>query len=460
MTIAGLHPVIQTAVLHLARPEWSLADLGAHFDISKQAASKRLAKGLPYLRAFGTAPPSEPDQTELTAERRENDRLRALVKVLQLRLVLYAVAEFMLQCFRESVLAIFPRFKLRRLRPDQKKRVIDLWVKYERLGGTMRDFAKSVGRAPETIWNWLEAYAKYGMAGLVDKTTRPLHFGNRIPVWVRDQLIQLFLRFPQWSPYQYHKHLKMNPAIAWYVSLPAITKLKEHHTQKSAEEKERQLKRWCFAPGTDVWTVDFTCILKTEHYKLQLLTVSDLRSRFFFDTALFLDTSTERVVRHLEELMLRFGKPIMIKADNGPEFRLDCREQLEQLGVYLLSSPVYYAPFCGAHERIHRQLKAYIDDFDGHRNLERLVTDVAKFRDDHNHHWTLDVLAGKTPAQVLYDDPDFLPKDVEVVRPYVKDGELRMKFTGRDGQPARLALDLIDGAPAPRPPAPDGPTRA
>ena len=58
----------------------------------------------------------------------------------------------------------------------------------------------------------------------------------------------------------------------------------------------------------------------------------------------------------------------------------------------------------------------------------------------------------KTPAQVFYSEPDFVPRDVEVVAPYVKDGELRMKFTNRAGKPARLALPLL-GDDAPPPPS-------
>ena len=129
---------------------------------------------------------------------------------------------------------------------------------------------------------------------------------------------------------------------------------------------------------------------------------------------------------------------------------MECRSGLDKLGVYLLSSPVWYGQFCGAHERIHRELKAYIDDFDAHRDLGRLVADVARHRDDHNHRWPLEILDMKTPAQVFYSEPDFVPRDVEVVTPYAKDGELRMKFTNRAGKPARIAMALLsDEAPPP-----------
>lgn len=60
-----------------------------------------------------------------------------------------------------------------------------------------------------------------------------------------------------------------------------------------------------------------------------------------------------------------------------------------------------------------------------------------------NHHYRLDCPNGKTPYEVFVGDEDFIPNDVEVVKPYVKDGELRMKFTNRHGDPARVAVPNI-----------------
>jgi hypothetical protein len=220
--------------------------------------------------------------------------------------------------------------------------------------------------------------------------------------------------------------------------------MKEIHSEKSAAERERIKKRWAFSPNYEVWTLDYTTLLKTEHYSLKLLTVSDQRSRFLFECALFLESSTETLVSHLEDLFVKYGKPFMIKADNGPEMRLELRENLEEFCIYLLNSPVYYGQFCGAHERIHRELKTYIDNFSTHQNLMTLVDQVKAFCDDHNHQWSYEILDNKTPAQIYYSEPDFVPKDVELITPYKKGGELRIKFTNREGNPARMSLPLLD----------------
>ena len=183
--------------------------------------------------------------------------------------------------------------------------------------------------------------------------------------------------------------------------------------------------------------------IKTDQYKLQLLTVSDARSRFLFKTSLFLETSTELVTNHLIDLFQKYGRPTIIKADNGAEFRTDCEEKIRNLSIYLLNNPVYYGQFNGAHERIHRTLKGYIDKFKDHKNLTNLVEQINSFEDDYNYIIKKDYLEDRTPADVYFNDKDFVPTNVEVVTPYEKDGELRMKFTNRDNNPGRLSVPII-----------------
>jgi len=316
--------------------------------------------------------------------------------------------------------------------------------KFKRLGGSFKDFCREIGKSPETISNWQKRYSEKGINGLHDKTTRPKNFGNKVPLKIKKYLMALFIRFPRWTDYQYHKYLRSNLEHPYYISLPTIQKIRKMHEIKSDMEKKRIRKRWCFNTGTDAWVIDFTCVLKTENYKLQLLTVSDARSRFLFKTALLLNPSTGFVLDHLIDLFSKYGKPTLIKADNGPEFRTDCEERVRELSVYLFNSPTYYGQFNGAHERIHRSLKSYIDDFSGHHNITRLVEEINSFEDDYNYKNKKDYLEDRTPADIYFNNKNFIPKNVEVVSPYEKENELRMKFTNRDGQAARVSLPVIN----------------
>jgi transposase len=365
--------IFQTAIIYFARPDLSLQDIANESIITKQAAFKRVKAAREYFQDYAQKSLSGPPDPKLAELEAENARLNGLVEHLRRQLIVHATMLALLSWFQQMVARFFPKMKLSRFEAWQNKYLLDMCEKFQRAGGTVKELCQAIGKSHDTISRWRKAYEKYGMAGLTDKTSRPHHFSRKIPRWLKNELLILFLRHPRWTPYQYYKYIRDNPAINYSLSLSTITKLKDVHQQQTEQEKARMKKRWAFTPNYSVWAVDYTTLLKTDRYRLQLLTVSDQRSRFLFETALFLETSTETLTCHLEELFCKYGKPSIIKADNGPEMRMDLRENLEQLCVHLLNSPTYYPQFCGAHERLHRELKTYIDEFNGHRDLMRLI---------------------------------------------------------------------------------------
>lgn len=438
-TISDFPPIIQATLLFFSGQSLQeIADREKE-KVTKQAIHKRVQVGIRYLMNYRR----DEGSPALDSAQKEIERLEQLVSCLRRELILYSVDKIGLRFFKAKVLEAFPHFKTGLLPAHEKKLILDALSKFRKAQGHLKDFAKRIGKSAETLSRWEELFQKFGMAGLCPKTRRPKNFGHKLPLWVKDQLLLLFLKFPRWTPYQYHSHIRHHPTAGWYVSIPTIVKLKNIHRKRSEEEKARLKKRWCFAKGVKVWTIDFVCILKTEQFKLQLLTISDHRSRFLFPSALFLNTSTETLIDYLEELFLKYGKPDIAKGDNGPEFRMDCRESLRKLSIHLLSSPVNYGQFNAAHERIHRSIRAFIDDFDTHHNLMQLLEEIRAFEQQYNYEMKFDYLEGRTPAEVYFGDENFIPKNCEVVSPYEKDGDLRMKFTDRDGNPARMSLPLL-----------------
>jgi len=439
--ITDFHPIIQSTFLYFSSNQ-SLRDIGDQQGLSKEAVRKRIQKGIEYLKKFEIKK-DPPENKELRQLKAENQKQRALIATLRQELLFKTALYYLLKITLERVQSFYPHFKLRRLKPYEKKHLLDLYIKFKKAGGLVKDFCKGIGKSPETLLRWQKSYEAHGLNGLRDKTTRPKNFGNKVPSWVKQQLLMLFLKFPLWTPYQYHSHIKYSPATQWHVCLPTIKKMKTIYQEKSEAEKARIIKRWAFAPGSMMWTVDFTVILKTPEYKLQLFTVSDTQSRFLISSVLYLDTSTDLVMKQLENLFLKYGKPSIIKADNGPEFRMECRDKLKEFCVYLFNSPTYYGQFNGAHERIHRTLKTFITKFEEHKNLNQLLKEVELFQEQYNQDMPLEYLKGKTPAEVFLTEKSFVPDDTELVKPYEKEGELRLKFINRVGQPARMAMPLI-----------------
>lgn len=443
------HPAVDATMRYLTTPV-SLEQLAREQGITRQAVSKQVKAVKKYLSEYGQVPAGESPETEKISHLEAKvSELTKLVAHLRRRLILCATTCFILTCFKNLVQKSFPKFDVRRFSPLEKRHILDMAEKFTRAGGTLKDFCKHIKKSPDTVTDWLKRYEKYGMAGLADKKTRPRSFSNKIPTWIRGQLFILFTRFPQWKSWQYYKYLRNNPATQYCVSVDAIDKLKRMHTKLRDEEVARIKKRWCFEPGTPVWNIDFTTIIKTARYHLRLLTVSDHNSRFLFDFGLYTDVTTAQMIDHLEGLFIKYGKPDIIKADNGPEMRMTCREMLKDLAVHLLNSPHYYGQFMGAHERLHRTLKGNISNFETHGDLFRLMHELETARDDLNYHLPLECLGNKTPAEVYLHGGEFTPMEgTQVVKPYVKDGELRMKFTGRSGRPARLPIPHIADQPS------------
>lgn len=440
-TITDFDPVLQTTIQYFSKKTNSYNDIATSMGISKQAVHQRVTKGVEFFSSFRVENKNNREVELGTIIQRQKE----IIKTLQLQLLIKSVLMSYLKCFKEKILKFYPKFKVARYSARQKLYVLQMLGKFQRKGGQFKEFCKGIGKSPETIKSWKKRYEERGYTGLHDKTTRPKNFGNKVPLKIKKYLMALFIRFPRWTDYQYNKYMRSNPEHSYYISLPTIQKIRRMHKVKSEMEKERIKKRWCFNNGTDVWTVDFTCMIKTDSYKLQLLTVSDARSRFLFKTALLLDTSTDIVVDYLSELFIKYGKPTIIKVDNGPEFRTDCRNKIRELSIYLFNSPSYYGQFNSAHERIHRTLKGHIDKFETHKNLTTLVEQVNTFEDEYNYKMKNDYLEDRTPSDVYFNDKEFVPKNenIEVVTPYEKDGEMRAKFTTRHGEKGRVVIDTV-----------------
>jgi hypothetical protein len=72
----------------------------------------------------------------------------------------------------------------------------------------------------------------------------------------------------------------------------------------------------------------------------------------------------------------------------------------------------------------------------------RVVLDGELFREEYSHNLPLESHGMKTPAELYYCEPTEIPEGQEIVTPYVKDGQIRMKFTNRHGKSARAAIAL------------------
>ena len=86
----------------------------------------------------------------------------------------------------------------------------------------------------------------------------------------------------------------------------------------------------------EVWTMDFTSDRLCDGRSFRTLNVLDVFTRRCLSIETDTSLSSERVVRVMEELVQRHGKPKLLQIDNGPEFRSKRLDQwASRVGVEL-----------------------------------------------------------------------------------------------------------------------------
>lgn len=278
-TTLNFHPIIQTTLLSVSGQ--TLAQIAEQKGVSKIAIYKQVKKRIEHLSSYKISNDLVP-KASLQEAREKIKNLETLVAHLRQEIIICNVQKRNLDFFKSKVLEFFPGFKPGQLPAQEKKYILDSLEKFQKAGGLLKDFVKRIGKSSDTLSRWQKLCKKYGISGLSQKNRRPKHFGNKIPLWVKEHLILLFIKYPRWTPYQYHSYIKHNPLTHWSVCIPTIVKLNNSYRQQVESEKARPKKRWCFTKGVKAWTIDFVCIMKTEKFKLQLLTISDHRSRIYF----------------------------------------------------------------------------------------------------------------------------------------------------------------------------------
>lgn len=74
-------------------------------------------------------------------------------------------------------------------------------------GATVTDVATRNGVTRQTVHAWLRRYASSGMAGLVDKTSKPEHCPHQMAPVVEARIVELRRAHPRWGPRTIRTHL-------------------------------------------------------------------------------------------------------------------------------------------------------------------------------------------------------------------------------------------------------------
>ena len=233
--------------------------------------------------------------------------------------------------------------------------------------------SRQFGISRQTAYKWWQRYARDGLAELRTRSSRPHCSPPRMTSQWQERLRVLRKRRPSWGARKLYAGLstqfgrRRTPAVStlsfWLRRLDLI-----------ASRRVRAKRGPVLEPFTlsvpqainEVWTVDFKGWMRmSDGVRCEPLTVRDLFSRYVLCITLLFNQSDTAVRTAMSRVFTRYGLPKIIRVDNGAPFGGNGALGLSRLSLWWVRLGIkveFIGPACpqdnGAHEQMHRQLKA------------------------------------------------------------------------------------------------------
>lgn len=311
-----------------------------------------------------------------------------------------------------------------RSRMDERVQFI---TDYQRQLFTMTALCDRYGISRKTGYKLLARYDAEGAAGLAERSSRPGHSPHTTAARVVHAIVALRKRYPTWGGKKIVEVLgQKHPTWA----LPAISTANDilhRHALVSPRRRRRPVGHPGYQPTValapnDIWTTDFKGQFRTRDAQLCYpLTLCDAFSRYLLTCRGMLAPTTAGAFAAFRHAFRQFGLPTMIRSDNGEPFAAPSLGRLSRLSVWWIRlgiRPDLIEPASpyqnGAHERMHRTLKAETTRPPG-ADLARQQQRFARFRRIYNYERPHEGIAQRQPARLYTPSRRALPTRLAAV---------------------------------------------
>jgi transposase InsO family protein len=275
----------------------------------------------------------------------------------------------------------------------------------------------------------LGRYQEHGIAGLEERSRRPLHSPAQCTAKTEAAVVALRQKHPAWGGRKIAKVLERSGGAAPAPS--TVTGILRRNGMELGRHGggAKAFIRFEHEAPNDLWQMDFKGHVAMREGRLHPLTVLDDHSRFSITLGACADERTGTVKNHLVKAFRRYGLPTRMAVDNGAPWG-DCGHNpytlltvwLIEAGVAVSHSKPYHPQTLGKDERFHRSLKAEALSGPAFANLAEAQAGLDRWRDIYNHERPHEALAMATPieryraSQCCYSETvtpfDYAPGDI------------------------------------------------
>jgi putative transposase len=242
---------------------------------------------------------------------------------------------------------------------------------YQRQLFSITELCDRFGVSRKTGYKWIARYIAAGAVGLAPRSSRPHRSPHATTSPVVDAIVSLRKRYPTWGGKKILAVLREREPT-W--ALPAVSTANDILKRAglvTARRRRRPVRHAGYqatpvtAPNC-VWTADFKGQFRTGDARLCYpLTICDAYSRFVLRCDGLLAPTTVDTIDRCRRAFAEYGLPARIRTDNGEPFAAASLGRLSRVSVWWIRLgilPELIAPAAphqnGAHERMHRTLKA------------------------------------------------------------------------------------------------------
>jgi putative transposase len=251
---------------------------------------------------------------------------------------------------------------------DEKMKFVARLLEGEAMAALCREY----GISRKTGYKLLERYRSCGAEGLVDRSRRPVRYGNQLPMQTEKSLLQIKKEKPHWGAKKIRERFHQKfpdfklPAVSTIQALLDRNGLVTVQGRKRNRAEGTPLSEG--ASPNDLWCADYKGQFMMGNKKYCYpLTISDFTSRYLIACEALETTQEKFAITVFERVFREFGLPLAIRTDNGVPFASpNGLFGLSKLSVWWLRLGIQVERIKpgnpqqnGRHERMHLTLKKH-----------------------------------------------------------------------------------------------------
>ena len=307
---------------------------------------------------------------------------------------------------------------------------------------TITELAERHGVSRKTLHKWLGRHDVDGLSGLADQSRAPHRTPHATGEDIEARIIAFRRRHPHRGPRKIVARLaELYPDQDWPAASTVGDILKRHDlvVPRGRREKPAHPLRVRSVPqaANDLMTIDYKGQFRLGNGQYCYpLTIVDAFSRYIVACDALRSTEYEPTRRVFERVFREHGLPHAILSDNGSPFGSPGLARLSRLSLWWIRIGIGIERIVpghpeqnGAHERMHRTLKAETAR-PPEQNFARQQRRFDVFRDDFNHERPHESLGQKRPVTLYRTSPRPYP---ETLPPIEYPGHFETRKVGHNG---------------------------